>query len=168
MWKRYKPWTTGRILYWSDRQRKQRQETGKSEKFMETPKYQISNPWGRQHGFLSALRKRGVETIVWPRLRKARKWIDINSNYKLYIIYIRSLSQRHERNHGIASYHQTGGTLAVLSGLSNCTAQFRGVCLPGDPHDLSHWSHSIIIWRIYKDIKDILDDSQRSGFWLKS
>ena len=56
-----------------------------------------------------------------------------------------------------------------LPGLSNCTAQFRGVCLPGDPHDLSHWSLSIgiICWRIYKDIKDIWRHSRwLSKIWI--
>lgn len=169
MWKCYKPWTIGRILYWSDRQRKRRQETGKSEKFMETPKYQISNPWGRQHGFLSALRKRGVDTIVWPRLQKARKLIDINSNYKLYIYNIHKEfipNDMREAWYRIISPDRWHS--GSLPGLSNCTAQFRGVCLPGDPHDLSHWSLSIgIICWIYKDIKDIWRHSRwLSKIWI--
>ncbi len=97
----------------------------------------------------------GQDSLDWES-KKPLKILSTTLCIRIYKEFILATWE----NHSIASIHITRKDRwhsGSFPGLSNCTAQFRGVRLPGDPHDLSQ-SHSIlIICRTLqnKDIKDI-------------
>ena len=166
LWECCKPWTIVLILYWRDEQRKRTQEIENSWKHRNT-KYRTAAAWFSVKQFYKLVRTVnsseskmcrhtcGQDSLDW----KSKKPLKILST-TLYIRIYKEFILATWENHSIASIHITRKDRwhsGSFPGLSNCTAQFRGVRLPGDPHDLSQ-SHSIlIICRTLqnKDIKDI-------------